>query len=324
MALHFTPEERVAVFQMLHEKVSKADIARRLGRHRSSIFKELRRNSIPHSYGRRPRYCPVTAQQKADQRRHQPRTKMMACPAIREYVEKRMKEYWSPDQIAGRMKLDFASDPRLRISHQTIYTWIYTHDHRRCWQRCLRRSRKRKRRRNKTPGSAAIANRPEVIERRERLGDWEGDTIVGAGRSGALVSLVDRKSGYLVLAKVSNLKSRTVRRSIHRRLQPLPPELRHSMTLDNGSEFAQHEQLTRSLGIAVYFAEPRCPWQRGTNENTNGLARQFFPKGSRLDEVSHQAVAHTEILLNNRPRKRLGYRTPSEVFHQPASVAILA
>ena len=324
MAAHFTPEERVAVSQMMHDGVSKAQIAKQLGRHRSSLFRELGRNSIPHSYGRRARYCPVTAQQKADQRRHQPRTKKMARPAIREYVEKRMKEYWSPDQIAGRMKLDFASDPRLRISHQAIYTWIYTHDHRRCWERCLRRFRKRKRRRNKTPGSAAIANRPEVIERRERLGDWEGDTIVGAGHSGALVSLVDRKSGYLVLAKVSNLQSKTVQRSIQRRLKPLPPELRHSMTFDNGSEFARHKQLSRSLGIEIYFAEPSSPWQRGTNENTNGLARQFHPKGSRLDEVSHQAVAHTETLLNNRPRKRHGYRTPSEVFHQPASDAMLA
>jgi IS30 family transposase len=304
--------------------VSIAEIARRLGRHRKTIFEELRRNSIPRSYGGRRRYCPALAQQKADQRRHRSRAKKMDCPLIREYVEKRVKDWWSPDQVSRRMRVDFPRDPRLRIAHQTIYQWIYTHDHRRPWERCLRDFPPKRRRRSKVPQAVIIENRPAVVDRRERLGDWEGDTIVGAGRSGAIVSLVERVSGYVLLIKVKNLKSATVRRAIYRRMKHLPADLRRTITFDRGKEFAGYQRLQRSLGLAVYFADPHSPWQRGTNEHTNRLVRQYFPKGTRFDDISHAAVARAETQLNNRPRKRLGYRTPRETLVEPASEAMLS
>jgi IS30 family transposase len=309
--------ERQTLSELLREHVSKAEIARRLGRHRKTVFAELKRNSIRRSYGGRRRYCPVVAQQKTDQRRHRARAKKMDCPAIRQYVEKRVHDFWSPDQVSRRMRVDFAHDPRLRISHQTIYTWIYSHDHRRRWERCLRRFPKRKRRRNTVPRAVVIENRPDVVARRERLGDWEGDTIVGAGHSGAIVSLVERKSGYVLLIKVDDLKSDGVLRAIYRRMKRLPAELRRRVTFDRGKEFAGYRELQRCLGLEVYFADAHSPWQRGTNENTNGLARQFFPKGMRFDDISHAAVARAQNLLNERPHKRLRYRTPRETLFQP-------
>jgi transposase, IS30 family len=324
MAMHLTPLERDTLSELLHERISKAEIARRLGRPRRTIFAELQRNSIPRSYRGQRRYCPAVAQQKADQRRHRSRAKKMDCPVIREHVEKRVKDWWSPDQVSRRMRVDFPRDPRLRISPQTIYQWIYTHDHRRPWERCLRNFPPRKRRRSKVPQAVVIENRPAVVDRRERLGDWEGDTIVGAGKSGALVSLVERKSGFLLLIKVKNLKSATVRRAIYRRMKHLPAELRRTVTFDCGKEFAGYQRLQRSLGLAVYFADPHSPWQRGTNEHTNRLVRQYFPKGTRFYDISHAAVARAETQLNNRPRKRHGYQTPREVFFQPASETILS
>jgi IS30 family transposase len=324
MAMHLTPLERESISHWLRDNVAKAEIARRLGRHRKTIFNELKRNSIPRSYGGRRRYCAALAQQKADQRRHYSRGKKMDCPAIREYVEKRVKDWWSPDQVSHRIRVDFPHDPRLRISPPTIYQWIYTHDHRRPWERCLRDFPPRKRHRSKIPKAVIIENRPAEVERRERLGDWEGDTIVGAGRSGAVVSLVERKSGYLLLIKVKNLKSATVRRAIYRRMKHLPADLRRTITFDRGKEFAGYQRLQRSLGLAVYFADPHSPWQRGTNEHTNRLVRQYFPKGTRFDDISHAAVARAETQLNNRPRKRLGYRTPHEMFLEPASEAMLS
>jgi IS30 family transposase len=323
MAMHITPLERESIAMWLHEGVSKAEIARRLGRHRKTIFEELRRNSIPRSYGGHRRYCAVVAQQKTDERRHQSRAKKMDCPVIRQYVERRVRVWWSPDQVSHRMRVDFPSDPRLRISPQAIYTWIHTHDHRRSWERCLRRFPPKRRRNSSLPDVVILENRPPEVNHRERLGDWEGDTIVGAGHSGGLVSLVERKTGYLLLIKVKNLKSATVRRAIYRHMKHLPPELRRSITFDRGKEFAGYERLKRSLGLEVYFADPHSPWQRGTNENTNGLVRQYFPKGTRFTDISHAAVARAQTQLNERPRKRLGYRTPHEALFPPASEAIL-
>jgi IS30 family transposase len=164
--------------------------------------------------------------------------------------------------------------------------------------------------------------RGKVINHRRRYGDWEGDTIVGKGRRSALVTLVERKSGYVRLARIDNMKSATTIRAARRRLKDLPPSLRRSLTLDNGKEFAQHATLTKRLGLEVYFADPSAPWQRGTNENTNGLVRDFFPKGTDLVNIPEHRFTKVQQLLNDRPRKRLGYRTPNEVLASRLSVAI--
>jgi IS30 family transposase len=322
MAMHLTALEREQIAIWLQMRVSKAEIARRLGRHGSTIFRELKRNSIRPPYSDRPSYRAIAAQQLSHQRRHQRRTRKLQRPEIRQYVQRRLRKYWSPDQIAGRLRCEVA-DRRLRISHQAIYDWLGSDDHARRFRPFLRRFRVRRRRRRPVPAAAVIANRPEVIARRERVGDWEGDTIVGAHRSGALVSLVERRTGYAVLAKVDRLSSSPVERAIRRRLQPLPESSRRSITFDNGSEFSQHSQLRKALGIEVYFAQPHSPWQRGTNEHTNGLVRQFLPKGSCFRDLTSTAVAQLQSLLNERPRKRLGYQTPKEAFEN-ASHAILS
>lgn len=153
-----------------------------------------------------------------------------------------------------------------------------------------------------------------MINRRRRYGDWEGDTIVGKGRRSSLLTLVERKSGYARIGRVDSMKSDVTIRAAKRRMKDLPPSLRRSMTFDNGKEFAEHRKLTRGLGLDVYFTDAYASWQRGTNENTNGLLRQFFSKGIDFTQVSHREVARVEQLINERPRRRLGYRTPAEIL----------
>lgn len=314
MATHLTALEREQLCMWLRMKVSKAEIARRLQRHPSTIFRELKRNSVRPRYSDRPSYSAVAAQQLSDQRRHRRRTRKLQRAELRQYVEQRLRQYWSPDQISHRLRRDFADQPRMRISPQAVYDWLAWYDHARQFRPFLRRYRVRIRRPRSVRAAAAIEHRPAVIERRQRIGDWEGDTIVGGGRSGGLVSLVERKTGYAVLAKVEQLSSAPVEQAIRRRLRRLPASRRLSLTFDNGSEFARHSQLRKALGIELYFARPRSPWQRGTNEHTNGLVRQFLPKGSCFRELTPTAVARIQTLLNERPRKRLGYLTPQEAF----------
>lgn len=324
MAPHLTPEERDSLSVWLVQGVSKAEIARRLRRSRRTIFEELRRNSVVLPYSRRRKYCAARAQQLADQRKHCRRTKKMDHPQRRQAVERGLAQYWSPEQIAGRLRHSHPDEPQLHVSHETIYAWIRDHDHPRRWRKFLRRPSSRRRRRCLLPAKCEIAGRPEIIERRERLGDFEGDTIHGRGHQGALVSLVDRRSGYLLLGKVESLKSTAVNQVIIRRLKRLPQSNRCSLTFDRGSEFAGHEELAKQLDLPIYFADPHRPCQRGTNENTNRLVRQFFPKGTPCSELSHEKTTYIQTLLNNRPRKRLGYQTPHEVFFHQASETILS
>lgn len=323
MATHFTALEREQLSAWLQMKVSKAEIARRLGRDESTIFRELKRNSARRCYGHRPSYSAIAAQQLSDQRKHQRRKRKLERPEIRRYVEQHLREYWSPDQIAGRMRHDLPDEAHRRVSPQAIYQWLRNHDHARRFRPFLRRFRVKIKMRSSRPAATAIANRPQIIERRLPSRRPARDTIVGVRRSGAVVSLVERKTGYAVLAKVDRLCSDPVEKVIRRRLRLLPKCCRHSITFDNGGEFAQHPRLAKALDLEVYFANPRCPWQRGTNENTNGLVRQYLPKGSCFRDLDHTAVARIQSSLNERPRKRLGYLTPKEALTN-ASHAILS
>lgn len=314
MARHLRPEEREVLSQMLAAGHTKTAIARYLRRDPTTIRRELRRN------GWKGQYCAVHAQQCATRRRIAARAKSrkLCRPENWQYVQERLRKCWSPDQIAGRSRRDFPADSRRRLSRQTIYTWLHQDDHRRRWKVFLRRHKCR-RHRTKPPGKTvrALAARPEIINQRGRCGDWEGDTIVGP-HGAALISLVDRRSGYLALLPVPSRKADKVQRSICGRLQQLPPALRCSLTFDNGTEFAQYVAMEQALELTVFFADPHSPWQRGTNENTNGLVRQFFPKGTNLSQVSRYKVAKAEQLLNDRPRRRLAYQTPREIFAPPS------
>ena len=221
---------------------------------------------------------------------------------------------------------DFPGDRRRQVSPPTIYAWIRAERARGGrWHRYLRRlGRKRPdwEKRGRLPSSASIEGRPAVVDRRSRFGDWEGDTIVGANRRGGAVTLVERKSGYLLLGKVPDLRATTVREAAAERYATTPAALRKTLTLDNGKEFAEHEQLAEEAALKIYFAKPYSAWQRGTNENTNGLVRDFFPKGTDLANIAEHRFTKVQQLLNDRPRKRLGYRSPNEVLASCRKVAI--
>ena len=307
MAEHLTFPERELLHRLLRKNRPRSEIAKLMNRDRSTICREITRNS-----GQRG-YRPKQAQRLADDRRMASRRPCkLDDKEARRYVQKHLEEGWSPDQISGHSRRDFPRRRKRWLSRQTIYNWI----HKRApeWHSLLRRGGRPPEKRGKLTDCVSIQGRPRVINRRCRYGDWEGDTIVGKGRRSALVTMVERKSGYTRIGKASDMKSPTTMRVTRRRMKDLPKSLRRSVTLDNGKEFAEHHKLTDQLEMDVYFAKPYCSWQRGTNENTNGLIRQYFPKGTDFSRISHQAVARVEKLLNERPRRRLGYRTPAEVL----------
>jgi transposase, IS30 family len=311
MARHLTSEERDRIAQLSHQQADRKEIARSLGRHPATIGRELRRNSTGSDY------FAAQAQRQAERRRRErPLVRKMADPEINQAVRSGLAQEWAPAQIAGRMK---QQDRDRSVSPQTIYAWIKQDPDRQHWESLLRRRGKRRWRRKNTaptPDAARIRNRPQVIEERLRLGDFEGDTVLGPPGTGGVATLVCRKSRLTIIVKVRSKNADHVHAKVKQRLQELDEEHRHSVTFDNGTEFARCQRLEKHLGIALYFADPGCPYQRGTNENTNGLIRQYFPKGTDFRDISHAEVRRAENRLNNRPRACLGFRTPAEVFFE--------
>jgi IS30 family transposase len=311
MANHLTLEERDRIAQLQYQGADQKEIAQAVGRSPSTISRELRRNRTGDEY-----YA-AQAQREAERRREErPLVRKMEVPEINEAVRAGLTQEWAPEQIVGRMQQQ-ASDRC--VSPQTIYAWIKHDEDREHWEAMLRRRGKRPYRRKNaaTTGDAArIDQRPEVIEERLRLGDFEGDTVLGPAGTGGLATLVDRKSRFTIVVKIQSKNADHVHEKIKQRLKELDEERRHSITFDNGTEFARCYRLEKHLGMELYFADPGCPYQRGTNENTNGLIRQYFPKGTDFREISHHEVRQVEKLLNNRPRACLGFRTPAEVFFE--------
>jgi transposase, IS30 family len=316
MAGQLTLLERERIAQFVNQGLRKAEIGRRLGRHPSTIGRELARN------GEGTNYWASRAQEKSKARRRY-RARKLDDHDVNAYVRHGLAQCWSPEQIAGRSRLCFRQQPRRWLSHSTIYRWIARDPDREHWESFLRFGRRRREpeTRGKLPARAEIAGRPAIVDERRRFGDWEGDTIVGKQRRSGLVTLVERKSGFGLVAKVQRLKARNVERATTRQFAPLPRGLRHTATFDNGKEFARYERITKKTGIAVYFARPYHAWERGSNESFNGLLRQFFPKGTDFTGISPLEVKYVHNLLNDRPRKRLGYRTPREVLGQRFTVA---
>ena len=330
---HLTIEEREILAQERAAGRTQRQIADRLGCHPSTVSRELKRNG-----GTFGLYLPSRAQALADRRRRQSkRPWKLEGTDLGRRVQEGLGRYWSPEQIAGRLRREAPDRPDRWVSHQCIYEWI---ERERAsggtWHRCLRR-RGRRRRRSGTPekrgrivGRASprrsratprrsrvgIEDRPPEAAARVRLGDWESDTLAGSRSRACVATHVERLSRYTVLAK---LPDRTAERfnagtvAAFARHGNLP---RQTLTADNGKEFARFAVLETSLGLDVYFARPYHAWQRGTVENTNGLLRQFFPKGMDLRRVTHVDVRRVESLLNTRPRKCLGYRTPHEVLRE--------
>jgi len=309
MAHHLTSEERDRIAQLRHQGANQNEIAQALNRDPGTISRELRRN------GSGREYFAAQAQEQAQRRRQErPLTRKMDQPELNQAVRRGLTQYWSPEQIAGRLQLEAPQGER-PVTARTIYGWIQQDEHREHWESFLRRRGKRPFRREKPAGiGAPIENRPQVIEQRLRLGDFEGDTVLGPPGTGGLATLVDRKSRYTIIAKIRCKAANVVHQKIKDRLKELDEQRRHSITFDNGTEFARCHRLEKHLGVELYFAQPGCPHERGTNENTNGLIRQYFPKGTDFRDITHHQARQAEGLLNNRPRACLGFRTPNEVF----------
>ena len=315
MSYHqITAAERYTLGVLRRQGLTPAAIARALGRHRSTISRELRRNRTAHDGA----YRPQLADWYANGRRSRARRNQRFGPAAWRLVARRLEQLWSPEQIAGRLH----REGRLRISHETIYRYIwadkrrggtlYTH---------LRGAQKRRRKRygaydsrGRLAGKRPIGTRPQAAHARSRVGHWEADTMLGDGQSGPCVlTLVERKTGYLVLGRLPQRRASAVNpRAAHLiRAQPRPVR---TITADNGTEFHEYAALERVTGTRFYFATPHHAWERGTNENTNGLLRQYLPKGASMAHLTQHDCNRLARHLNHRPRKRLGYRTPEECY----------
>ena len=307
---HLTMAERDRVAQLRHQGANQKETAQALVRDPGTISRELRRN------GTGAEYLAGQAQRESERRRRErPIDRKLDDPELNRAVRAGLAQEWSPQQIVGRRQQQAGERS---VSHQTIYAWIKHSEHREHWESFLRRRGKRPCRRKHTglPDAARIRNRPQVIERRQRLGDFEGDTVLGPPGTGGVATLVDRQSRFTIIIKVRSKDANHVHQQLKQRLKELDEERRRSITFDNGTEFARCHRLEKHLGLNLYFADPGCPYQRGTNENTNGLIRQYFPKGTDFRDVSHGQVRATENKLNSRPRACLGFRTPAEVFFE--------
>ena len=305
-----TSEQRYQISALKKIGYGPTEIAKELEVHKSSISRELSRNM-----GERG-YRPKQANEKAFERRTNATTRKRISAETWEVVEEKLRQDWSPEQVSGWLEKCQA----VRISHEWIYQYIltekqaggdlYTH---------LRQHGKRRKRygqydrRGKLPNRVSIEERPQMVGQRERLGDWEVDTLVGKGHRGALVSLVERKSRYTLLQPVTQRLANLVADATISLLQPFT-DLVHTITGDNGKEFAEHVRIAETLKANFYFAHPYSAWERGTNENTNGLLRQYFPKKTDFSKVARSETKVAVDRLNHRPRKCLDFKSPFEVF----------
>jgi len=325
---HLTLHERSAITYLRMTHCSLREIARRLGRHHSTISREIGRNG-PNFPG--CVYWYGAASLIAEQRRHQARH--YRCqnhePLVR-YVEKRLRLDWPPMVIAQQLRTDYPQDGRMRISHETIYRWVCTEAQQGgTLYRHLRRRHKSRRRQKRygagrrfIPDRVGIEQRPTEVEKRTRFGDWEADLVLGARGSGAIATYVERKSRYLMAALLPDRRAESFNAASIPLYQSLPQQLRQTLTLDNGKEFSLFKKLEQQTGLKAYFSAPYAAWQRGTNENTNGLLRFYFPKGTRFGRLTEKSLAWAVERINNRPKKCLNYRTPQEVFDEARSGAL--
>ena len=313
-----TREQRYQISALKSAGHYQHQIARIVGLHQSTISRELRRNS-----GTRSIYGPQLAHSKALARRHaKVRTHIQPCTW--QQVEALLEKQWSPEQISGRLKLE----QKPTVSHERIYQHIYEdqrgggtlYKHLRC-QKLRRKRYASSKRRIPIPNRTSIDLRPQVVEQKKRIGDWEADTIVSKDQRGAILSLVERRSKLTRLKKVNKNGADEVSAAGIDLLRSMRSHV-HTITSDNGREFCGHEQISKVLSAKFYFAHPYCSWERGLNENTNGLVRQYFPKKTDFSCVSDSEVKEVMERLNHRPRKTLGYRTPYEVFYRKKIYAL--
>lgn len=302
--------------------ISKTEIANRLERHKSTICREINKwGKGKNKYNARLAHW-MAEQFYADKHF---KDKLSTSDPLKQYVFDGLKKNWSPQQVAGRIKLDHPNNPEMSISHEAIYSFIYRHPQGTINKKLIKllpqqRSRRRKiyvtkgSVRTKISDAISIEQRPDFINDRSQIGHWEGDLMIGPKQASAIATLVERKTRFTYILKLRNRTTESVTTEIKNRLNSLPSKFRKSITYDNGSEMADHKWLTQKTGATVYFAHPYSSWERGTNENTNGLIRRYFPKGTDFNKLSYKQLLLIEQRLNNRPRKVLGYKTPLEAF----------
>jgi IS30 family transposase len=304
---HLSQVERYQIYALMKAGHDQTQIAKLLDRHKSTISREISRNRGLKGY--RPKQACAIATKRSEKCRNA----ATVPPWVAEQAACLLKLQWSPEQIAGK----------LPVSHETLYRHVYSDKARggTLWKnlRCQKQKRKRyaggRDRRGQIPHRRPLSDRPVHIELRKQVGHWECDTVIGANHKGAIVTMVERKSGFSVIVKVSQKTSELVSRAIIEGLRPYMVRV-ITLTYDNGKEFAGHIQIDQALNSTSYFARPFASWERGSNENFNGLLRQYVPKKRSLNTVTEDEITMIQNRLNNRPRKRLGFKTPAEVFNQ--------
>ncbi len=322
-------EERIHIADRFREKASIRAIAAELGRSPSTISREIRRNGALWR-GSQWTYRPHVAQARAEARRPRPKPgKIARCPRLRDYIQEHLEWHWSPEQIAQQLRRDFPDDLEMRVTHETIYQALYVQGRgelRRELARALRTGRARrkphrqayKRQPRFTHPMVMISDRPAEAADRAVPGHWEGDLIIGAGHRSAIGTLVERSTRYLMLVHLPDgqHQAQHFHHALASTIGSLPPHLKRSLTWDQGNEMAHHHSFTLATDVPVYFCNPASPWQRGSNENTNGLLRQYFPKGTDLSLHTRDHLDTVAAQLNSRPRKTLGWETPAERLHK--------
>lgn len=312
-----TREQRYQIYALVKAGHNQTRIASIVGCHKSTVSRELSRNRGRRGYRPKQAHDLTVA-------RHQAAYRPRIAAQTWDKVEAMLRQQWSPEQIAGRLKLEGQS----RVSHERIYQHIYSdkraggtlHLSLRC--RKVRRKRYGMRsRRGQIPNRVSIEARPKVVDARARVGDWEADTIIGTAHRQAILSLVERKSKLVRLKKVKRNTAKLVASASLALLSTVRARV-HTITSDNGREFSHHERIASGLRAKFYFAHPYASWERGLNENTNGLVRQYFPKKSDFSKITDRQIEKVVERLNNRPRKTLGYKTPNEVFFKRSLVAL--
>jgi transposase, IS30 family len=311
-----TLADREEVTVGLHAGQAFTVIAARLGKATSTVSREVAAN------GGRSGYRAWRAHQRAREQARRPKTPKLACPRLAARVSAWLADWWSPQQIAARLRIECGGDPMMRVSHETIYQALYVQGRgelRRELARCLRTGRAKRRRRHRGQNigqirdMVMISERPAEAADRAVPGHWEGDLLIGTDLTSAVGTLVERTTRYVVLLHLPDGRAaHLVEQAMRQAISALPAQLARTITWDQGKEMANHAEFTLATGIPVYFCDPHKPWQRGSNENTNGLLRQYLPKGTNLSVHSADDLAGIARSLNNRPRKTLGYMTPSE------------
>jgi IS30 family transposase len=314
-AKKLTPKERDLIAIWKSQNISIREIARRLDRHHSSIIRELKRNRWQDTY------VAIHAQAVNDRRQKLARKKYpLKNHKVYSYVLRKLRDNWSPEEISGRLKLDYPNDSSWHICHETIYQYIYTKDNqeRKLWEYLPRKQKRRKKwkgrtvHRSRIPDRVSIHLRPQEVENKKVFGHWEGDSIVGKAHKNGLHTEIERKTRFLMAEYLDKVNTDQTVKAQSNMYRDLPKLAKKSTTVDNGREFTGHKQ----FNLPVYFADPYSSWQRGSNEYHNGLIRRYFPKGTDFSKICKDELIDIIYEINNRPRKCLNYYTPKEKFEE--------